>query len=489
MQLFILVPLIALGILSVRYLVWRLSVVFNKQLPPGTLGLFPVIGETPEYMASRMFILKLFKKHNSRMATTHILLDPAIVVSGKQHLSWFFSSSNDALDVGWPNHWQKLLGKHSLSVMAGSAHLQSKKVLKQAFTPAVLATFVPEITHITTKFLDTLAAKGERFEIYKATKDWAMDVAVAVLMGQGVQLDKDKLQRAFFTWLDAFMAFCPVALPGTALGRGMQARQVILDICGDIITQKRAARKQGKDAGLQDVLSFLLDFTKDDGSPLSDAELKDQCLVQLFAGHDTTNATSSVLFYYLSTRPDVLSQLKAEVEQVGDVQIGLQELRQMPYMDAILQEALRLHAPVALCSRMLTRPVTLEQYHVPKEFRLHCSINAAHLSEENYVRPMEFLPERWLPRSKPSVDDSKPHQRHSEPENELQPPKCPYSFLAFGKGKRMCLGMELARLELKLLLVAFVRGSYQLQMEPSSVKWVDFPFHTVNFGAKLNKLV
>ena len=166
------------------------------------------------------------------------------------------------------------------------------------------------------------------------------------------------------------------------------------------------------------ILSLLLEARDEQGEPLSDTEICDELVTLLLAGHETTATSLSWTVERLVRHPRVLLELEAELAR-----------EEHAYLDATLNEILRVRPVVMDVGRRLTEPVELGGYLLPAGSYVLPSIALVHSSAEHHDQPTEFRPERFL--------DAKPSGS---------------AWLPFGGGRRRCLGAAFAMLEMKLIV-------------------------------------
>ncbi|CAN9315173.1 unnamed protein product [Alternaria alternata] len=224
----------------------------------------------------------------------------------------------------------------------------------------------------------------------------------------------------------------------------------------------RSRRSPSKDSHLQSrsIIALAMDKYLDDVEGKDEVSksafrqlAKPQLRMFLYAGHDTTSSTLLYSYLLLSRHPDVLSKVRAEHDKVFGSDFSLHSitriitddpalLNQLPYTLAVVKEVLRIFPPAG--SMRDGRPgvflVDEQGQRYPTE---GCNIwtltLAMHHNPEVFVRPEDFIPDRWL----------------VSPEDPLHPKKA--SWRAFEWGPRACIGQTLAQLELKIALVMTVR--------------------------------
>ena len=178
----------------------------------------------------------------------------------------------------------------------------------------------------------------------------------------------------------------------------------------------------------EDILSLFVQARYEDGSPMSDGELRDELMTLLIAGHESTATMLAWAFERLLRHPDKLARLRDEADAGQD-----------EYADAIVKETLR-HRPVLpIVLRKLNQPMAIGGYRLPAGAWLAPCAYLIHRREDLYPEPRRFLPERFLERA-PGT----------------------YTWMPFGGGVRRCIGASFAQLEMKRVLQA-VLGSAELK--------------------------
>jgi cytochrome P450 len=187
----------------------------------------------------------------------------------------------------------------------------------------------------------------------------------------------------------------------------------------ELIYEEISARRDAPDlAERDDILSLLLQARHEDGSPMSDRELRDELMTLLVAGHETTATALSWAIELLARHPVELDQLETDVAD-GDG----------GYLDAVIKETLRLRPVIALVLRKLVEPMEIGGRMLPAGVTVAPSIYLVHRRPDVYPEPERFRPERFL-------------------EN----PPGTYTWIPFGGGVRRCLGGAFAELEMSVVL-------------------------------------
>ena len=406
----------------------------NLPLPPGDFGL-PLIGDTLSFFRDPNYGAKQHKKYGPIFKTS-LLGSPTLFVKGAEANQFVLTNENNYFVVSWPPSTKALLGNLSLALQTGGEHQNRRKLLAQAFMPRALSGYIETVQTITHAYAEKWA-ESATLTWYPELRDYTFDVACKLLVGldQGAQTE---LGHLFETWCTGLFSI-PLALPWTRFGKGKRARDRLLVLLEEIIRQRQQSAELGDDA-----LSLLIQAKDEDGNRLGIDELKDQVLLLLFAGHETLTSAIASFCLLVAQHPQILTALRAEQSTFNPKSpITLDTLRQMPYLEQVLQEVLRLIPPVGGGFRKVIKVCELNGYQIPEGWTVLYEINQTHLNPDDYAAPDTFQPERFA--------------------REAQPKK--YSYVPFGGGIRECLGKEFARLEMKLFALHLLRN-YSWELVP-----------------------
>lgn len=178
-------------------------------------------------------------------------------------------------------------------------------------------------------------------------------------------------------------------------------------------------------------LRSLVEGRDKEGQPLSDLEVRDQMVTLIAAGYETTSAAMAWTLYSLGGRLDAMRRARAEA-MAADSPAAIDQL---PFAGAVVQESLRLHPPAPLNLRLVGEETSFQGHRLRPGTYVVFSAYATHRDERVFDAPRQFRPERWLEAPKPS----------------------PSRFLTFGGGAHRCIGSELAKAELTIMLAALLR--------------------------------
>jgi cytochrome P450 family 135 len=202
-------------------------------------------------------------------------------------------------------------------------------------------------------------------------------------------------------------------------------RALMSRIDEQLLAEIRERRRDATLESRQDILSLLMSARFEDGSEMSDQELRDQLMTLLLAGHETTATALAWTVDLLLRSPASLQRLTAEVDAGEDDS----------YMRASVSEALRLRPVVPLAGRRLSIEMQADGLRLPPGTDVTPAIWLTHTRADLYPEPYEFRPERFL------------HE-----------PPTTYGWVPFGGGVRRCIGAAFAEFEMRIVLETLLRS-------------------------------
>jgi cytochrome P450 len=239
-------------------------------------------------------------------------------------------------------------------------------------------------------------------------------------------------------------AFLPMWVPTPQNRRTKRALDEFDATIEDLVAQRRAGN-----ADPEDLLSILLDVEFEDGSALSERDVRDNLFTFLVAGHETTALTLSYACMLLANHPETQAKLHTELDEVvGEDDLTAASLFELDYLSHVVDEALRLYPPAYTIFREPTTDVTLGGYDIPAGSVVTLPQWVVHRDERWFDDPDAFRPDRW------TGDQDRPE----------------YAYFPFGGGPRHCIGMRFALMEAKLVLATLAR---RFAFEPDTEPPVD----------------
>lgn len=300
------------------------------------------------------------------------------------------------------------------------------------------------------------ARSGAPVEIQKDLMRFTVDVTTALALGHDLdtlEAEGDAIQRhlekVFPVLIRRINAVFPywrhVRLPSDrAVDRAVEA--VRAATAPTIEAARARVRDRGPGARPADFLEALVSARDPSGAPLTDGEIFANVLTMLLAGEDTTANTISWMAHLLATHPEVQARARAEVDAVlgGARFLGaLADAGRLPYVEAVLDETLRVKPVAPLLFLETCRDEVLGDVRLPRGTRLALLTRHYGMKDESFADPWRFDPERWL-------------------RGGARPGHRPEVFMPFGGGPRYCPGRHLAVLETKAV-ACMLLGNFEVE--------------------------
>src|SRR4051812_32580 len=326
---------------------------------------------------------------------------------------------------------QPVVGSNSVLLLDEAAHMEQRKLMLPAFHGERMALLTDLMNEVAEREVMDWP-RGTPIEMHPRMQALTLEVILRAVFGlePGRRLDdlRERLRR-MLEFGDRPISLVPPdpdGVPAKVLSRvGPFAKFVRMQEEADaLIFELIEERRRDHDDG-DDVLAMLLDARHEDGSPMTDQELRDELMTLLVAGHETTATSLSWALERLVRHPDKLERLRE-----GDDE----------YVDAVAKEALRLRPGIPTVVRRLTAPVAVGGYPPPAGVTVAPCIYLVHRRPDVYPDPYAFRPERFL-----------------------EQPAGTYTWIPFGGGVRRCLGASFAIFEMKAVLRAVSQGVEALE--------------------------
>jgi cytochrome P450 len=372
---------------------------------------------------------------------------PALVYfSTPAALEAIFTAKPEQLSAGRGNQiLRELLGENGIVLLEGAAHQRQRQLLMPPFHGDRMRSYAQTIQSITNEVIRSWKV-GTTFAVRPTMQSISLQVILRVVFGLEGGERYQQLRQSLSQMLDGFGS--PVGAMflfysflqkdwgnWSPWGRFLRLRQKV----NDLIYAEIAERRNQPDAERTDILSLLMTARDTEGQPMSDAELRDELITLLFAGHETTASALAWALYWITYLPQVRTKLLAEIDELGS-DVDPNAIARLPYLQAVCQETLRLY-PIAISAfpRVVKQPMEIAGYFLEPGTVIMPSIYLAHHRAAVYPEPNQFRPERFLERQ-----------------------YSPYEYLPFGGGDRRCIGAAFALFEMKLVLFQLLSN---LEME------------------------
>ncbi|MFO0758780.1 MAG: cytochrome P450 [Byssovorax sp.] len=349
-------------------------------------------------------------------------------------------------------------------------HRRQRRMMAPAFVHKRIADYATVISKRTEE-ATAQWSDGATIDFSSAMMRLTLEVVGATLFGAEVGAEAEEIGEALTTAMkqaaDSLDSFIPIP-PSVPTPGNLRAKEAVGRLDATVYRLIRERRQDKKDHG--DFLSMLLlAQDEDDGSTMTDTQVRDEAMNIFLAGHETTANALAWTFYLLSQHPELRARLEREVDAaLGGKSPTLADLPKLPYAMQVFKEAMRLYPPAFAVARRATAPVTIGPYALKKNDLAIINILGMHRRADYFPEPNRFDPDRF------------------SPEREKTIPR--HAFLPFGAGARVCIGNHFALLEGQLA-VAAIAQRVRLDPAPGAARVEPEPMITLRPKGKMPMVV
>jgi cytochrome P450 len=425
---------------------WRRSEIAASTLPPGP-PLSPVRFTWEWLRRPYPFLDEVSARYGDTFTFRLLGFPPLVFFSRPEVVKEIFTDDGSRLHAGPLNQSLKVfLGEHSVLMLDGAEHLRHRRLLLPPFHGERMYAYGQTMLDMADEAIDKLP-QGQPFSGHKVMQNITLRVILRNVLGMREPAIVEEFAGVITQVLE-LATWPPLLLPAMQVDLGPYSpwgRFVRKRAEGDKLLLREVARRRREGTeGRKDVLSLLLDARDESGAAMTDAELRDELVTLLVAGHETTATALAWALRWVLADPKVEARLRQELTHSGE--LSPERIAKLEYLDAVVREALRLVPVIPLVGRILQEPMRIGGWDLPKGTAVVCSIYLTQRQRDLYPEPGVFNPDRFFERK-----------------------MTPYEFFPFGGGIRRCLGMAFALYEMKMVLARlFTRTTLEL-VEPDAV--------------------
>ena len=349
----------------------------------------------------------------------------------------------------------------------GGEWLRQRRLSQPAFHRERLALYARIINGCAEEMLDSWK-DGENRDVHQEMMQLTLRVVAKVLFSVDVKNESKEVAAALNLLMKhssgARMLLPPWVryLPLPFLIRVRRAVRQLDEVVYRIIRERRRSENDNGD-----LLSMLMSARDEDGSRMTDRQLRDEVMTFLLAGHETTALSLSWAWFLLSENPEAENKLHHELARVLDGKNpSFEDLPRLCYTEAVVKESVRLYPPAWSLARTAAEDFEIGGYLVPAGSNVVMSQWIMHRDPRFFPSPEQFDPGRWF-------------EEHTQ-----RLPR--FAYFPFGGGPRYCVGASFAMMEATLLLAAIAQR-FRLRMVPGH-KVVPVPSITLRpkYGIKMS---
>lgn len=347
---------------------------------------------------------------------------PMVMVSDPEVVKAVYSDRSNELPPGRNFILEPILGADSILLLEGAEHLARRKLMLPPFHGERLRSYESTLNEIVTAEIDSWPLDRE-FPIHPRMQAVTLEAILRAVFGvtdeRRLSLLREQLGRVLAETsspLRQLASFATRRFGSEGFGRRLDRTLAAAD---RLLYEEIEARRSDPELGDRtDILSSLIEARFEDGGAMEDAELRDQLMTLLIAGHETTATALAWTFDLLLRHPEKLARLRESLAAGEE-----------DYLRATITESLRLRPVVPLAGRRLAGELEVDGFVLPPGTDVAPVIWLTHTREDLYPEPFAFRPERFL---------------EEAPDT--------YAWIPFGGGVRRCLGAAFAEFEMRIAL-------------------------------------
>ena len=394
----------------------------------------PLVGSLFKYQRDRLNLFMRMWREQGPVSGFHMGPFALPAFFSSEHVHSILVEHAYDFDKGAAIHnvFRPVIG-NGIFTSEGDFHRRQRKIMAPSFQPRHIASYADNMVYYGEQ-VQQRWQDGARINVDEEMTAITMSIIGKVLFNADMFTETDELGAAMAT-VFSFVSNrlsrlfpTPYGWPTPQNKRAHRAIGLLRSRIQQMIEERRASAEEGND-----FLSILLRARDDEGRPMDNEQLIDECLTLFGAGHETTAVALTWAWYLLAQHPEQYRKLQEEAQSVlGGRAATYADLSKLPYSQQIFKETLRMYPPAYAMSRAALKDVVIDGYQVHKGDVVLIVPYTMHNRPDYFPRPFEFDPERFTP------------------EREKQLPR--YAYLPFGAGPRICIGNYFAMMEGQLLL-------------------------------------
>ncbi|MDB4944887.1 MAG: cytochrome [Labilithrix sp.] len=328
-----------------------------------------------------------------------------------------------------------VLGNGLLTSEHGT-HAQHRKMIAPAFAHKRVASYATTMAERSAR-VAAAVPDGTVLDASELLMQLTLEIVGKTLFDAEVRDTAKEVGDAVTTAMECTFAQLGSVLPippFVPTPTNLRSRRAVATLDSIVYGIIRKRRESTEDRG--DLLSILLETKYEDGSTMTDKQVRDEAMTLFLAGHETTANALAWTLYLLAKHPEARARLEAEVDALGHVP-SYEDLEQLPWTLAVLKETMRLYPPAYTIARRVSEDVVLGGFTVKKNVLVVINVLGLHRRPDIFPDPERFDPERFL----------------GDAEKKL--PRGAY--IPFGSGPRVCIGNHFALMEGHVVLASLLK--------------------------------
>jgi cytochrome P450 len=348
-----------------------------------------------------------------------------VILADPEDVKSVFTADHSVLGVGLANSvLGPLLGPRSVMLLEEPEHVQRRRLMLPPFHGERMKGYAGMMAEVTRRELDSWPV-GEPFELWPRMQEITLEAIMRVVFGPVDTPELEQMRRdlrRLTNWMNDPHRLNLLAAAGPARFAGNRDYKSMMGpVEQGVLGEVRRRQREPDCTDGTDIAAMLGEARYEDGSPMSEQDLRDELVTLLTDG--PTSSLLSWAFERLLRHPEMYARLRAEVDAGEDAE----------YLDAVVKETMRLCPAAPIVVRRLLEPMQLGGYEIPAGTTVAPCVHLVHRNPAIYPEPLAFRPERFLER-----------------------PAGTYTWIPFGGGVRRCLAAPYAQMLMKQVIATVV---------------------------------
>lgn len=422
------------------------------QDPPRLKGGLPLLGHMVSFARNPFQFMKKVSDTVGEIAQFKIFSQRMVLLTGDEASTLFYRSSDEQLDQSAAYKLMTpIFGEGIIFDAPNERKNEQLKMLMPSLRMEAMRNHSGKIVQEVEDMMSKWGDSGE-VELVEEMKQLTINTASHCLLGREFRYELTDEFASIYHDLERgvnALAYSFPNLPIPAFRARDRARIRLHKLVGDIV-QKREQQSEKP----TDMFQMLIDARYEDGSRLTTNEITGMLVGAIFAGHHTSSGTAAWVLLELLKHPNYLREVRTELDDLlgSDGAVSFQSLREVPKLENVLKEVLRLHPPLIVLMRQVAEPLVYKNYRINVGDMVWAAPPVTHRMSHLFPNPEVFDPDRYN-------DD------RAEDKNLM-------AYQPFGGGRHKCSGNAFAMFQIKAIFSVLLR-KYDFELVDPPADYVD----------------
>ncbi len=422
--------------------------------PPLVPGALPLVGHMLSFGKNPFEFMRRVRDDFGDIAEFRMFHQRMVLLTGDEASELFFRGTDEQLDQSAAYKLMTpIFGKGVVFDAPQDRKDQQLRMLMPALRDKSMRSYAGKIVGEVEGLISPLS-DGAIVDLTEFTKELTIYTSSHCLLGPEFRYELTREFAQIYHDLEAGVqpiAYIHPFLPLPAFKKRDRARKRLEGLVSEIIE-----KREQQAAKSTDMFQSLIDSRYKDGSRPTPYEITGMLVGAMFAGHHTSSGTTAWVVLELLKRPQLLKRVREEVDAVyvSEGEVTFESLRQLPLLESVVREVLRLHPPLIILMRKVLEEISFRDYRITAGKYVCVAPPVTHRIPELFPNPEAFDPDRYSP-----------DRAEDKNLNAYQP---------FGGGKHKCSGNAFAMFQIKTIIAALVRRMDLELVDPESYYHDDY---------------